>query len=113
MQFSQYYALGAQLDREGRYDEAFVAYSRANALQRRPDEAAKAEAEEVAALDEIGQYFSPQFFRQNYGGDKVNAPIFIVGMPRTGTTLIEQILDSHPLVKGMGETDALQKAVAG
>ena len=38
-----------------------------------------------------------------------SAPIFIVGMPRSGTTLVEQILSSHSLVIGLGEIEFIKK----
>ena len=40
-------------------------------------------------------------------GDRSSTPIFMLGMPRSGTTLIEQILASHPLVHGAGELISL------
>jgi hypothetical protein len=46
------------------------------------------------------------------GGDPSSIPVFIVGMPRSGSSLLEQILSSHSRVFGAGEIDALQKAVA-
>lgn len=48
--------------------------------------------------------FSPEFFKRTSGfGLDTITPVFIVGMPRSGTTLTEQILASHPLVLGIGE----------
>jgi tetratricopeptide (TPR) repeat protein len=46
-------------------------------------------------------------------GDPSTLPVFVVGMPRSGTTLIEQILSSHPQVTGAGELTALRVAVEG
>jgi hypothetical protein len=48
--------------------------------------------------------------REHGAGEPSNLPIFIVGMPRSGTTLIEQILASHPQVIGAGELNALRNA---
>ncbi|MBK9161021.1 MAG: sulfotransferase [Nitrosomonadales bacterium] len=47
------------------------------------------------------------------GGEGEKAPIFIVGMPRSGTTLLEQILSSHPAVHGAGELMYLNEAIMG
>jgi len=58
----------------------------------------------------IEQVFSPEFFASHHGfGCLDRTPIFIVGMPRSGTSLIEQILASHPEVFGAGELDLLRK----
>ncbi|EDY17806.1 sulfotransferase [Chthoniobacter flavus Ellin428] len=63
--------------------------------------------EPVEYEQHIGQLisaFSPEFFRRTQGmGRDSEAPVFIVGMPRSGTTLTEQILASHPHVFGAGE----------
>ena len=57
--------------------------------------------------------FSPEFFeRRAFHGSTSKVPIFIVGLPRSGTTLIEQILASHPQVYGGGELPELGKLVS-
>jgi hypothetical protein len=56
--------------------------------------------------------FAPEFFRaRDAWGALSTAPIFIVGMPRSGSTLIEQILSSHSAVEGLGELAELDSAV--
>jgi len=58
----------------------------------------------------IGQSFTPELLRTLKGtGDPSPAPIFIIGMPRSGTTLTEQILSSHPEVIGIGESPLLDR----
>ncbi|MCS7269576.1 MAG: tetratricopeptide repeat protein [Gemmataceae bacterium] len=60
--------------------------------------------EHSAFVDFLIRCFSPEWFRRTRGwGLETSAPVFIVGMPRSGTTLIEQILASHPQVYGGGE----------
>ena len=60
------------------------------------------------------EVFGPELIRSNATpGDPSTKPIFILGMPRSGTTLIEQILASHPDVHGAGEILALHHAVHG
>ncbi|GLQ06850.1 tetratricopeptide repeat-containing sulfotransferase family protein [Sneathiella chinensis] len=59
-------------------------------------------------LASIAQTFTPDLMKTfSGGGNPSDAPIFIVGMPRSGTTLVEQILASHPMVHGGGELDTL------
>src|SRR5262249_44904026 len=59
------------------------------------------------------EVFTPELMREKQGlGDPSAAPIFIIGMPRSGTTLIEQILASHPSVFGAGELMNIPNAVA-
>ena len=55
-------------------------------------------------IDKLIESFSPDFFEQVCGfGIETERPVFIVGLPRSGTTLTEQILASHPRVHGAGE----------
>jgi predicted TPR repeat methyltransferase len=101
--------------REGRHDEAFDCYCRANAAFRAEH------AFDRAVLDEMIETrlaaFGPAAFEAH--GDGVSdsrQPIFIVGMPRSGSTLVEQILSSHPDVAAAGEFRKLHEidtALAG
>ncbi len=63
---------------------------------------------DVARIGEIIQKLDPEFVQSqeratNLSKDASRAPIFVVGLPRTGTTLVEQILSSHRQVQGLGE----------
>ena len=61
----------------------------------------------------IAAAFPVEIFNRFPGaGSRAAAPIFVVGMPRSGTTLIEQILASHPAIHGAGELHALPEAAA-
>jgi tetratricopeptide (TPR) repeat protein len=97
-----HFALGKINDDCGRYAEAFDHYQRANRErgQRIKYDPGAAEAE-VTRLMEI---FDPRFFNQRAGfGDDSELPVFILGMPRSGTTLVEQILAAHPQAHAAGE----------
>ena len=62
-----------------------------------------------AIFDRIEQIFTPELMAsKSRGGELSRRPIFIVGMPRSGTTLIEQLLASHPAVYGAGELPTLR-----
>jgi tetratricopeptide (TPR) repeat protein len=71
--------------------------------------------DEAAAIDEMErtrQLFDRRFFeRRTEWGDSSLAPVFIIGMPRSGSTLVEQILSSHADVAGLGEMDTFIKAM--
>ena len=55
-------------------------------------------------VDRLIALFTPEFLAAHEGaGDRSNAPIFILGMPRSGSTLIEQILSMHPAIEGTQE----------
>jgi hypothetical protein len=70
------------------------------------------EATTLSRFVGIGAGFTREFIRSWQGlGNRSAVPIFIVGMPRSGTTLIEQILASHPLVYGGGELNEFPRAV--
>ena len=75
----------------------------------RPDVVAR---ENARSIERIKTVFTPAFVAQHAGqGDRVTRPIFVVGMPRSGSSLIEQILSSHPQIQGMGESGALWGAM--
>lgn len=64
------------------------------------------------SIDKMISVFSKNFFgrRQGFGCDS-QTPIFILGMPRSGTTLLEQVLATHPKVYGAGELDQISNLV--
>jgi tetratricopeptide (TPR) repeat protein len=81
---------------------SFAHLREANALKR--SMVAYDESTALAFFDRIEAVFTPELLRDMAGlGDPSPVPIFIIGMPRSGTTLIEQILASHPSVHGAGE----------
>lgn len=92
--------LGGVLDRLGRYDEAFAAVTRGHALAPEPWDASA----ERAQVERVISAWTPEALaaRADWGVDDPR-PVFIVGMPRSGTTLIEQIVDAHPSAFGAGE----------
>ncbi|MGZ3375763.1 MAG: sulfotransferase [Phenylobacterium sp.] len=107
------FALGDTLDRRGEFADAFKAYAAGNQAQRAALAAdAAAQANAAAALYVRGQITKQRIADQAGQGSRSAAPIFIVGFPRSGSTLIEQILASHPQVQGLGETGVLPRLVA-
>jgi tetratricopeptide (TPR) repeat protein len=109
-QSSYWFALGKMREDVGRYDDAFAAYAQGNRCQHElfPHD----EAREVALVQRLQSVFSEAFFANRARPiDAEKAPIFIVGMPRSGTSLIEQILSSYPGVHGAGELTDLDSVV--
>lgn len=102
------YALAKELDDVGRAPEAFVALAAANREHRRslPYSAAR----DAAVFDAIeAEWCGPAGAAPGAPCDP--APIFVIGMPRTGTTLVDRILSSHPAVESLGELQAMPLAV--
>ncbi len=105
-----HFALGKALEDIGDYPRAFEHLLQGNALKRR-----LVRYDETAHLQDV-QLIADLFDRSLLerfpaAGDPSPAPIFIVGMPRSGSTLIEQILASHPQVYGAGELLNLDRVV--
>jgi tetratricopeptide (TPR) repeat protein len=109
------FALGMLLDNADRYDEAFACFSKANAVHRQ-------------MLADTGYVFSRAVLRQRVDsliasctpalyaavegeGNPSELPVFIVGMPRSGTSLVEQIAATHSRVFGAGELKDISNIV--
>ncbi len=101
--------LGALYEHAQRFDEAFDCYHRAGALS-----PVMYDPRATASLvDRIIDRWTPDAVAnapRSHGAQPT--PVFIVGMPRSGTSLTERILTSHPSVEGVGESDALSDAAA-
>jgi tetratricopeptide (TPR) repeat protein len=102
------FALANVRDELGDYDAAFAAYKAANDLKKstmlyHPDEF-------TAYVDRVIATFTSELFAEKADfGDASELPAFILGMPRSGTSLVEQIAASHPQVHGAGELDDLRR----
>jgi tetratricopeptide (TPR) repeat protein len=96
------YALGKAREGRGEAAGAFAAYAAGAAIRRRQ---LSYDAEETTALMRRSKaLFTPEFFAARAGaGSPAPDPIFVVGLPRSGSTLIEQILASHSAVEGTME----------
>jgi tetratricopeptide (TPR) repeat protein len=106
------FRLAALLDAAERYDEAFKAARAANAVtnarQRQPFDPAL----HSRSIDLLINNWSADAARALPVGDaEAQEPVFIVGMPRSGTSLVEQILASHPQAKGAGERSEITMIV--
>ena len=104
---SLHFGLAQGYDGRSEYDKAAVHMAEANALEKAYHEARDQGynlEEHTIYVNRLIEAFTPEYFERVKGfGMETRRPIFIVGMPRSGTTLTEQILASHPDVHGAGE----------
>ena len=100
------FALGKALEDRAQYEDSFRHYANGNALRLRT---VPYNADDTSArLARARQLYTAEFFRERAGsGCAAPDPVFIVGLPRAGSTLIEQILASHPAVEGTMELPEL------
>jgi tetratricopeptide (TPR) repeat protein len=103
------FGVATVLDGRGRYEEAARLFEIGNARQSKFRESREETFDldrQMQIVDDTIAAFTPQFFRAVRGrGSPSRRPVFIVGMPRSGTTLTEQVLAGHPSVFGAGELD--------
>jgi len=100
-----YYAMGKELEDLEAWGEAFEAFSRGATARRRTLD--YDEAGEVRMFDMLERRYSAEWLerdaREGFAGDREPAPVFVVGQPRTGTTLVERIISAHSQVHSAGE----------
>lgn len=101
-------ALGLVADRDGKHAEAFNDFAEGKKIRlayqpHDPDRVS-------AGVDSVIDLFTPEFFeRRKSAGWQDPSPIFIVGLPRSGTTLVERILGRHHAVEGAGELQIIPR----
>ncbi|MDP6931706.1 MAG: sulfotransferase [Myxococcota bacterium] len=104
------HTLGDVLDELGLHERAFDAWSRANELRRIRFDVEQWEQ----GVNRTLERFSPAMLADPpLGGNSDPLPVFVVGMPRSGTTLVERVLSGHPEVVGCGELDDLREVAQG
>jgi tetratricopeptide (TPR) repeat protein len=100
------FGLGKAFEDLKQYEKAFNYYAAGNVIKR--GTYSYSIEDDARYLEKQKSVFSPSFFNTHkQGGCQDKTPIFIVGMPRSGTTLVEQVLASHPDVHGAGELPTL------
>jgi tetratricopeptide (TPR) repeat protein len=101
---SLHFAAAKALDDLGDYAEAIKHFVAANSIRRRVHPFNCKDVEQLA--DRLIARFTAEFLAQHSAiGGEDSTPVLIVGMPRSGTTLAERIVSSHPKVRGCGEVD--------
>ena len=105
------FALGRALEKIGEYARAFSYFDKANKLRRSVTEID--EAVERNKIENRIEQFDTAFFDKTAGnGYSSNAPVFIVGMPGTGATIVEQIIAGHPMAASSGSRLTLPKTLS-
>ena len=110
-QIDLHFALAKAYEDLGEHEQSANHLIKGNALKRQ-----QINYDEGASLNlfrRIQEVFSPGLMHDKRNvGDPSPVPVFVIGMPRSGTTLVEQILASHPEVFGAGELDKISNGVA-
>jgi tetratricopeptide (TPR) repeat protein len=105
--FNLHYGLALVLDARGEYTEAAAHVERAAALRKADQERRRRGYDRdlhARFVDDLLATFTPEWFdRARSLGSDSQRPVFVFGLPRSGTTLVEQVLASHPQVFGAGE----------
>ncbi len=105
-----HFGLAKAYDDLGEHERSFAYLLEGNRMKRR--QLAYDEAKTLGFMDRCRNFFTPDLLREKAGyGDRSRVPLFIVGMMRSGSTLVEQILASHPQVFGGGERPFFEKSL--
>ncbi len=100
------FALGLAHERNGDFDEAFHAIEQAN-RHAAPDNFASDQQLEKVALGIADHFTKARLAQLAPAGHASRQPVFVTGMPRSGTTLVEQIIASHPDAASVGELELI------
>ncbi len=98
---STYFALAKELEDIGEFQESFAALAEGNRIKRSTLDYQV--QNDLDAMQKVMTHYTRDALAQAAKGDSATGPIFIVGMPRTGTTLAERILGNHTDVASLGE----------
>jgi tetratricopeptide (TPR) repeat protein len=106
-----HFAIGKYYNDVGDFTRAFRSYQRANELTRTGAEPYDRDARKRFVDDQIRAYSREALAQARSGASDSVQPVLVVGMPRSGTSLVEQIIASHPAVRGAGELSFWVQAV--
>ena len=104
-----YFVLGSSMERAGEYKSAYEAYEKGNALSLSGFDFGACRKRND---DLIATFPKDSFASMTTSSKEDDSRIFIVGMPRCGSTLTEQIIDAHPDGMGLGEIEVFQKLLS-
>jgi tetratricopeptide (TPR) repeat protein len=111
-QIDLHFALGTVFAELGQPKRSFPHLLEGNALKRQ--QISYDEAAVLGSFERIGAAYTAEVMRDKEGlGHPATVPVFVLGMPRSGSTLVEQILASHPKVFGAGELTYFEDALTG
>ena len=103
-----HFALGEAFEQRGDYAKSFKHYDAGNVIRRKG--LAPAAMEVTGYVDAAIATYTPELFERLQGaGAEARDPIFVLGLHRSGSTLVEQILASHPLIEGTIELTIMQR----
>ena len=97
------HALAKELEDIGEYRRSFAVLKRGADMRRRT--LRYRVEDDVSAMQEVSTVFNRDFFARDMPGEQTPKPIFILGLPRSGTTLLDRILSSHSQVESLGEVN--------
>ncbi len=103
------YALAKELEDIGEYDRSFAYLSRGADARRR--QMAYRVEDDISTMEDIAVAFDEDYFTGSRERSNGEGAIFILGLPRSGTTLVDRILSSHPEVNSVGEVNDLALAI--
>lgn len=103
------YGAGKEHEDLDEWDEAFECFAIGAKAKRRIVD--YDEAQEIRFFDTMREVFTPEWVAREVPGVDSDSPIFIVGQPRTGTTLVERIITSHSMVHSAGELQYIRMGI--
>lgn len=103
------YAAGKQHEDLGQWDDAFTCFERGAAAKKQITD--YDEAAEIKMFEALQEAFTPEWAARETSSNESSAPIFIVGQPRTGTTLVERIITAHSMAHSAGELQQFRLSV--